>query len=392
MAWGGSLAESRPLALALLASCLGEEDTPDDRWELATSWRLHEQFAAELICPLDAATPLSLEWYTVQSWIDQHTLGGPGPLVSCIRRIREFEGLLRAALAEDDPSRRRHVTPGLWGRWDIETLVSLCAAAREPQPELLRRFADHLLDLKFKLYCLLEVDVPAYAAAIRTWGFQADDVASTPQGFAARLSEEVTLIIKSRAVWESVMDAVYWYATGRQTPMVAMTDASGEKFKSKTARFFPWVIGQPEWAALSTFKPLVDDLDQLRTPEVHKLSRVRADFTNLVLRPIDQCVELLRRVLGYVFDHIAAVIALRRVPSYDASAGSGITMLEVRPLLMSETSPVIHFQGMGIPNCVTHRGSASYLLGDDVLQPKGSSQSDLDVHGSFFERFDDAIP
>jgi hypothetical protein len=70
----------------------------------------------------------------------------------------------------------------------------------------------------------------------------------------------------------------------------------------------------------------VDTLDQLRTPEVHKLSRVRADFTNLVLRPIDQCVELLRRMLGYVFDHIVAVIALRRAPSYDASVGSGVTM------------------------------------------------------------------
>lgn len=280
----------------------------------------------ELICPLDAAAPLSLDWYTVQSWIDQHTLGRPGTLASCIRRVREFEGLLRAALAEGDPSRRRHVTPDLWGRWDIETLVSLCAAARDPRPELPRRFADHLLDLKFKLYCLLEVDVPAYAAAIRTWGFQADDVASTPQGFAARLSEEVTLIIKSRAVWESVMNAVYWYATGRQTPTVTVTEAGGEKFKSKTAMFFRWVIGQPEWASLSTFKPLVDDLEHLRTPEVHKLSRVRADFTNLVLRPIDRCIELLRSVLRYVFDHIAAVIALRRGASYDASARSGITM------------------------------------------------------------------
>ena len=324
--WGGSLADSRPLALALLASCLGEGSVPDDRWEAATSWRLHEQFAAEVICPLDAAAPLSLDWYTVQSWIDQHTLGEPGPLASCIRRVREFEELLRAALAEDDLSRPRHVDPGLWGQWDIEMLVSLCAAAQEPQPEFLGRFADHLLDLKFKLYCLLEVDVPAYAAAIRSWGFQSDDVASTPQGFAARLSEEVTLIIKSRAVWESVMDAVYCYATGRQIRTVAMTGADGEKFRSKTARFFTWVADQPQWASLGTFKPLVDALDQLRTPEVHKLSRARADFTNLVMRPTDRCVELLSRVLHYVFNHIVAVIALGREPSYDAFAKSGVAM------------------------------------------------------------------
>jgi hypothetical protein len=80
----------------------------------------------------------------------------------------------------------------VWGEWDIEGLVSLCAARRDPPPGTLRPFADHLLDLK---YCLLEVDVPAYAAAIRGWGLEPDDVAATPQGFAARLSEEATLAL-----------------------------------------------------------------------------------------------------------------------------------------------------------------------------------------------------
>jgi hypothetical protein len=174
----------------------------------------------------------------------------------------------------------------MWGHWDIETLVSLCVAAGNPQPHLLGRFVDHLLDLKFKLYCLLEVDVPAYAAAIHRWGLQADDVSATPQGFIARLSEEVTLVIKSRAVWESVMNAVRLYATGRTAPTEKVTDEWGVTFRSKTARFFPWVQDDKAWASLATFQPLVDALEQLRTPEVHLLSRVRADFTKLQLRPM----------------------------------------------------------------------------------------------------------
>ena len=318
-------ATAAPLRWPSWPTASARRAVPDECWETATSWRLHEQFAEEIICPLDAEAPLDLDWYTVQSWIDQYTLGEPGPLVGCIRRIREFEELLRAALAEDDLSRPRHVDPGLWGQWDIEMLVSLCAAAEELPPEFLNRFASHLLDLKFKLYCLLEVDVPVYAAAIRSCGFQPDDVASTPQGFAVRLSEEVTLILKSRAVWESVMDAVYWYETRRQIRTVAMIGTDGEKFRSKTARFFPWVADQPQWASLGTFKPLVDALDELRTPEVHMLSRARADFTNLVVRPINRCVELLGSVLAYVFDHIAAVIALGRPLPYDASARSAVT-------------------------------------------------------------------
>ena len=326
VAWGVSRPGSLPLALALLAACLGEDATAGDQWEATTSWRLHEQFAADIITPLAAGAPLALEWYAVQSWVDQHTAGEPGPLTGCITRIRDFEALLRAALAEDDMSRPRHVTPALWGEWDIEMLVSLCAARRDPPPATLRPFADHLLDLKFKLYCLLEVDLPAYAAAIRGWGLQPGDVSATPQGFAARLSEEVTLIIKSRAVWESVMNAVCWYATGRQARTVKATAASGASFASKTRAFFPWVATQPQWASLATFKPLVTALDQLRTPEVHSFSRVRADFTHQVLRPVGQCVELLQLVLRYVFNHITAVIALGRSPCYDAAAGTSVTM------------------------------------------------------------------
>ena len=80
--------------------------------------------------------------------------------------------------------------------------------------------------------------MPAYAAAIRSWGFQPDDVASTPQGFAARLSEEVTLIIKSRAVWESVMDAVYWYATAPSgTTERSLAIASGKVGRSRQPPF-----------------------------------------------------------------------------------------------------------------------------------------------------------
>lgn len=51
----------RSLPLALLAACLGEEATEDDRWEATTSWRLHEQFAEDIIRPLNAAAPLALE-------------------------------------------------------------------------------------------------------------------------------------------------------------------------------------------------------------------------------------------------------------------------------------------------------------------------------------------
>jgi hypothetical protein len=324
--WGADLADSLPLSLALLADCTGEQGALTSDAESTTAWRLHRQFAETVLCPLDAASPLALEWYEVQSWLDEQTLGELGLFTSCIRRIRDFEQLLKAALDEKNTTRPRHVSPAMWSQWDIETVVSLCMVAGQPGPEILGRFADHLLDLKFKLYCLLEVDLPIYTDAINKWGLEADDVKSTPQGFAVRLSEEVTLILKSRAVWESVMNAVYWLESGRDIPSVSETDDLGITFKSKTGKFFPWVADQAQWSSLGTFKPLVDNIDLLRMSEVHRFSRVRANFTKQTLEPIERCVELLNRILTYVFDHLVAVIALRRTVSYDAESKTSMTL------------------------------------------------------------------
>src|ERR1035441_9427764 len=74
----------------------------------------------------------------------------------------------------------------------------------------LQRFIDHFLDLKFKLYMLAEVDVPTYASSKEMWGLNRDRPRDTPHGFTTQLSEEVTLIVKSRAIWESIMNLVYW--------------------------------------------------------------------------------------------------------------------------------------------------------------------------------------
>ena len=70
----------------------------------------------------------------------------------------------------------------------------------------------------------------------------------------------------------------------------------------------------------------MERLNNLRTPEIHYLSRVRANFTNAVLQPIDQCVEPVNLVLTYVFDHFIAAIAVRSPISYDVVARTPISL------------------------------------------------------------------
>jgi hypothetical protein len=131
---------------------------------------------------------------------------------------------------------------------------------------------------------------------------------------------------KSRAIWESIMNLVYWYVTGKDIPGVQVADEDGVSYKSKQKKFFPWLAEQPLWTSLETFEPLVSRLDQLRTSEVHKFSRVRSNFTRITLEPIEQCVELVNAVLMYILDHFVAAIALGCSATYDVTNNTSITL------------------------------------------------------------------
>jgi hypothetical protein len=330
--WGGSLEEAEPLAVVLLTDCLRlAETSPDAPVSAADSSqdvvsKLHQKFAEEVICPADPDATFSIDWLEVLAWLDQHIHGEPGTLAALFVRIRDFETLLRAAFDDGGHLRKHRVSRGIWETWNIEALAELCLANGQLKGQRLQRFIDHFLDLKFKLYMLAEVDVPTYASAKEMWGLNRDRPRDTPHGFTTQLSEEVTLIVKSRAIWESIMNLVYWYATGKEIKGVQAVDEDGVSYKSKQKNFFPWVTEQPLWASLATFEPLVSKLDQLRTSEVHRFSRVRSNFTRETLEPIEQCVELVNTVLMYVLDQFVAAIALRCSATYDATKKTQITL------------------------------------------------------------------
>lgn len=318
--WGGSLAEALPLSYAIVSHCL-TGNYGYDASQIGSD--LHDEFAAYFICTMDFQRAMSLEWFRVQSWFDYRLTKVGRCLAGAISRVRELEYLLTAALRERGNDSSFHsVNPAIWARWNLEDLISICHLKQSMKLVDLYNFVDHLMDLKFKLYCLLEVDIPLYADGINRWGLDEGNLQSTPQGFACRLSEEVTIIVKSRAIWESVMNVVYSYVGGPKPVAMKVEDGQGGWRRSEKERFFSWVDGRPEWSSLKTFKPIVEALDNLRTPEVHELSRTRGNFTNQVLIPISQCLELLKRILTYFSEHLITVIALGGTTTYDASAES----------------------------------------------------------------------
>jgi len=330
--WGGSVGDAEPLAVVLLTDCLrlaeaGSDEPPstDDSSQDFPS-RLHQKFAEEFICPADPDATFSIDWLEILAWLDVQMHGKIGTLAALFKRIRDFESLLLAAFDDGGQLRKHRVSREKLESWNIEAFAELCLINGQLVGKRLRRFIDHFLDLKLKLYMLAEVDVPTYARAKEMWGLNRDSPGDTLHGFAVQLSEEVTLIVKSRAIWESIMNLVYWYVTGKEIQGVQTVDEDGVSYKSKQKKFFAWVSEQPPWTSLATFEPLVSKLDQLRTSEIHRFSRVRSNFTQLRLEPIEQCVELVNSVLIYVLDQFVAAIALRYSATYDVTKKTRITL------------------------------------------------------------------
>jgi hypothetical protein len=330
--WGDSPADAEPLAAALLTDCLnlaaagpgGPFSAGESREDLVS--RLQQKFAEEFICPADPDATFSIDWLEVLAWLDVQLHGEePGVRAGFFQGIRDFDNLLLAAFDDGGDRRKHRVSREIWESWNISAFAELCLVSRQLSGDRLRRVVDHFLDLKLKLYMLAEVDVPAYASAKEMWGLNRDSPGDTPHGFTTQLSEEVTVIVKSRAIWESIMDLVSRYVDGRETPKAKVVDEDGESYSSKKNRFFPWVVKQPLWTSLATFEPLVVKLDQLRTAETHKLSRVRSDFTRMTLRPIEPCVDLVNAVLTYVLDQFVAAIALRCSSTYNVTEKTKIT-------------------------------------------------------------------
>ena len=320
------------MAAVLLTDCLrlaqtspdGTGSAGDSTQELVSRW--HQKFAEEIVCRADPGATFSIDWLEVLAWLDDQIHGTPGTLAGFFKRVREFESLLRAAFDDGGHLRKHRVSREIWETWNIERFAELCLANGQLSGKRLQRFIDHFLDLKFKLYLLAEVDVPTYANAKEMWGLNRERPGDTPHGFATQLSEEVTIIVKSRAIWESIMNMVYWYVTGKELPGAQAVDEDGVSYKSQQKKFFPWVSEQPLWISLGTFEPLVSKLDRLRTSEVHKYSRVRSNFSRMTLEPIEQCVELVNTVLVYVLDQFVAAIALRCSATYDVTKKTQITL------------------------------------------------------------------
>lgn len=279
--------------------------------------RHHIALADQIIRPLLSDTTPVVQWDAVQKWVDRVEIGRTGSIAATYERVVSHETALHEALTGIP----QLDGPPPWELWDVGGLYTACVATMEQsRRSRLPRFIEYILDLKFKLCCILGIDIPRFWELAKANAFDSKTPHYTPYANLASLSTRTTVIIKSRSAWETLMNAVYYLEEGKEL-------RTSNKYRSKKAVFFKWVDSVAAWQALKSFSPIVQDFDaKLRTPEVHSDSRLRSGLLSLA-DPTPETI-LLNTVLHYAWDHFTGALVFERVVEYDAAAGTGLTITD----------------------------------------------------------------
>jgi hypothetical protein len=167
---------------------------------------------------------------------------------------------------------------------DIAKFLKQYRKSKNYPQDRLEKLAYILMDIKLQMY-LIEVDLGADNDLMRNISGEPDSVEKEAHTQFVHLSFDQSLILKSRILWERVMNFVYYLETGKELTVK----------KGKKAKFFKF-IDDTRWKYLEDFKEYVEWFDNTwRTPEAHKGSKLRA---RLLSGTMDN--DEVNRILGLI--------------------------------------------------------------------------------------------
>jgi len=199
-------------------------------------------------------------------------------LISTLKTIKNFEKKLLSAIESNYGSEqeevRQHIVEihPLLNQIDLQKFFDTYITAETYPIDRLPRIISYLMDIKIQMY-FLELDAGLYNRLIHM-PYQGLDYKKNPRLLLCHLSLDQSMIIKSRILWERIMNFVYYLETGRRLENVV------NKNQSKKGVFWKAVNEDfSHWNFLKDYENFIEGFDnQLRTPEVHKNSTLRARF------------------------------------------------------------------------------------------------------------------
>ncbi len=163
--------------------------------------------------------------------------------------------------------------------------------------ERVEKLIYQLFDIKIELFYIIELDIGLYNHLIYNVGFDDSNINDFPYITLRRFSLDQTLIVKSRILWERVMNFIYYLERGK--------DLEG---RSKKTRFFNF-IKNTKWSYLDECKDYIEWFDsRLRTPEVHKGSVLRKYFQIGLTSPDPKILGLINIINNSIWTNLLQII------------------------------------------------------------------------------------
>ena len=175
------------------------------------------------------------------------------------------------------------------------------------------RLVHYLFDFKIQLFFILEVDIGLYNHLVYNQGYDHTSIGENPYILLKMLCLDQSVILKSRILWERVMNFVYFLETG-----IELESKAG---KSKKGAFFKFVQDS-EWSFLCRYRDYIDWFDdKLRTPETHKSSTLRRHFQKGGQPPSEKVMAFLNIVMNVFWENMLTVVRGDEVHSRSWTTG-----------------------------------------------------------------------
>ncbi len=185
-------------------------------------------------------------------------------------------------------------------RWDIKSFYDLYLSKGVYPQERIEKLIRCLFDIKIQMFYIVELDLGLYNRLIYDLGFGNNNISNCPYIALRWLSLDQNLIVKSRILWERIMNFIYYLETGEML--------EPKRKKSKKSTFFDF-IENTRWSYLNDYKNYIEWFDEkLRTPEVHKSSTLRRYFMQSSRLPSHKVEGFINIAMNAIWNNLLEII------------------------------------------------------------------------------------
>ena len=217
--------------------------------------------------------------------------------------VSKFETkLLQSLLFRYRHTPKEHIEILLRGNFvktfDIKEFLYVYRSNTTYPAERIDSLADKLIDIKLEMY-LIELDLGIDNTMTGIIFSEAETDERTAHIDFMHMAINQSVILKSRILWERVMNCIYYLETGNELDETLQERKSGNSPFSKKTKFFDFINDTDDnsvlkWSFLNDYREYVNWFDdKWRTPETHKHSTLRARFLNETMSSDD-----VNRILG----------------------------------------------------------------------------------------------